>query len=868
MTLFLVFGVVALVIGVLVAVALGMRSKRADDREQTARRRPRSAAYGEEPEFLEEPEPGGRRAADSRRRNSRRPAGARSGRYEAAPRSRAGQDDRYDDYADYDDYDDTGAGLDVDLPLGSRASAGGRAGLSDVVAEADERDRPEPQEKPGSRRGGSQRKRPRQGRGRPDSADAGDWPDSDWTSVSEADFWADISSDKPLATTARSAQSAADLSPPADLDEPAPAGRRSRRARAAESEFDSPSGQAQSMVGNGPETVAIPARSSHEPLAREYESSGYGYEPAEPEYTDPNLAVLASLGVTPPEGSQLPEPGAVSSDPLTSSAIPEVPGSRSSSRWNDRSGNPSWDTGREPGYPGGTGYGADPGATQAFQVGGSPGYGLPEPGSHPSYPDEFYPGGSFPGDSYLSSSYPDGSHSGESRDSHGLDSYGEGSYGGGSRRSDSYPGDFYSGDSFSSWDSYFGSSYGSDSRSSGTHLGDSYPGDSYSGSGGRNSYPGGSYPGGSYDGTGPLGHDYGSPDGGSYGTGSHGSLGGEYGTGSLGSDSYRSGSYGDGSYSGSGYDGGSYGGSSYGSGSYPSGSHGDGSYSGSAYDAGSYGSDSYGSDSYGGDSYGGGPYGSGPYGGSSYGDGSYGNGSYSGSSYGSDSYGGSSYGGSSHGDGSHSGSAYDAGSYGSGSYNGGSYGSSSYGSSSYGSDSYPSGSHGDGSYSGSAYDAGSYGSGSYGSGSYGSGSYGSGPSGSGDFGSDWNHSDPGGPHAHEAGADSYDAGPQGHNSYGYGSHQDGSHEPDSYGAPGPASPPMPNASPGRYSGGYLSSSALSARQPNPASPSGNPYGSYVDGPAGADRGQAADWSRDQGQEEDPDYSAYGRHRHPPGGRHR
>jgi hypothetical protein len=742
MTLFVVLGVVVLVIGVLVAVALGVRSMRADGREQPGRRRSRSTGPGGDSHLLDEPEPRGRRAADGSRRSSRRAgAGPRPDRYVTDPGYRA----------DRDDYD-TGPGFDAPAARGRRR-AGSASDRDEVPSAAGETEMAPPSAGPSAgpsaspsaragRRGQDQRKRSRPGRGRQARADDDDWPDTGWANVSDEDFWADISSDKPLATTARSAQSAADLTPP-DVDlEPAaaePRRSRSRRARREEPAFDSTLDAGQPGPDIGQETMGFPSS----------EVAASAQDPPSSEYTDPNLAVLASLGVTPPEGSREADPATdtpPAADPLTSSSFADASRSLSPDRWSYRGGESSWEPSREfPGLPASSGGYYDPAATQAFRVDGGPGdYGLPGPGTperdSTSYGHDSYPDGSFAESSYLNSSYLGSSYLGETRE-----------FGGDSQASDFYSRDSYTDGSYSG-SSYSGSSYPGDSSPGGSDGGESYRGDSYLGG----SYQAGSYgshgrerdAGSSYDRFGPSG-DYGSAGDGSYGNGSYSSPA-------------------------------------------------------SSYDAGAYGAGSYGSDS----------HGTGSYGGDSYGTGSYNGDSYSTGSYSSDSYRTGSYGGDSYGTGSYNGDSYSTGSYSSDSYRTGSYGRDSYDVDSYGTGTYHNGEHHNGEYQ------------------------------NGDAGSHW----------HETGSGS------------------SSHDPAPYGTPEPTTPPAPNAGGGgRYAGGYLSSSALSARpgHPDSAGSGGNPYGSYVNGSSGADNGYpVADWPPPGDQADGADYSAYGRHRHPPGGRHR
>ena len=79
------------------------------------------------------------------------------------------------------------------------------------------------------------RRRPGKGqnapKGRSRKRDDDDWPSMEWDKLTDEQYWAHVSSDKPLAATARSAQPASEARPPAG--EPRPAASRNGHARPA-----------------------------------------------------------------------------------------------------------------------------------------------------------------------------------------------------------------------------------------------------------------------------------------------------------------------------------------------------------------------------------------------------------------------------------------------------------------------------------------------------------------------------------------------------------------------------------------------------------------------------------------------------------
>jgi hypothetical protein len=340
MTLFVVLGLVAVVVGVLVAVALGVRSMRAEEQEDDDDWE--SAGAGGERAGSGDP---GRRRIDRRRPGTRRASGhpqqaqpqqaqpqraeyGGSRGYErraepgiAPPAGGPGYDPSYDagyaaapsggghrargtdhgfDPGGYDRRPVAPAG-----PLGyeqepaadAMTGAGRAAGPPSMRAEPPGPPRGAAQP---ARRGGQQRmpsgKRSRRGR----DGDGDGWTDTDWDRVSDEDYWAELSADKPLAS--RTAQSAADLR----SAEPARKRQQDKRTdpnlARAHAPADGPDSDRARPIGvERAEPVAAPMtarRVGHGtdpglPVQVPGQSNGIGYGTAD--YADPNLAVLASL---------------------------------------------------------------------------------------------------------------------------------------------------------------------------------------------------------------------------------------------------------------------------------------------------------------------------------------------------------------------------------------------------------------------------------------------------------------------------------------------------------------------------------------------------------------------------------------------
>jgi hypothetical protein len=227
----LVVGLVAVIVVVLIAVFLSIRLGRGDEnderdlrssgrgrrrdhderwRDQDTRRVPSSGGRGGHPGYGSRGParaPRGRDYDSAPRRpreasESRSPAAARSsvgasaqarGRYDTGPSQRPAADDFPS--ADYPSMDFG--------PAGSYAT-GDQASMESPAAGP--RDRPDSRRK-SAPAPASGKSRSRQ-RGKRDDDD--DWPSSEWDKLSDEQYWAELSADKPLATMARPSKPASD----------------------------------------------------------------------------------------------------------------------------------------------------------------------------------------------------------------------------------------------------------------------------------------------------------------------------------------------------------------------------------------------------------------------------------------------------------------------------------------------------------------------------------------------------------------------------------------------------------------------------------------------------------------------------------
>ena len=273
------------------------------------------------------------------------------------------------------------------------------------------------------------------GRGRPSRGrhddDDDDWPSTEWDKLSDEQYWAELSADSPLATTARAAhpstpapakpapaakpaRSAAQPPPPSRAaSRPEPAldagadapGRRQaadrpgrtggrqgapRRSRGANTDPGRP-GLAD-RPGAAAATERLPIRNRREAAAEPLPPSPAPYLPAAPEAGEPDLAGLGPAGGLPPARGQASHPQAsrprADEDPLTSPSFARGAAAAEDSR-SYRAPRRSADP--RPAQPA-SGY---PGGTDAYPAGYST-----SPGGYPADGRDSYPGPARGRDSY------------------------------------------------------------------------------------------------------------------------------------------------------------------------------------------------------------------------------------------------------------------------------------------------------------------------------------------------------------------------------------------------------------------------------------------------------------------------------------
>ena len=228
--------------------------------------------------------------------------------------------------------------------------------------------------------------------------DDDDWPSSEWDKLSDEQYWAEMSADKPLATMARTAQPAAATAAPApsspSLAKPSPA--RPAAAKPSRPAASPPPPTAKPSPDR--ESVAPRRRERHQEPAEALLARGRP-RPAAPaaapqpfsarEAGEPSLAMLTSMASTPAARRSEPAPQPRDDDPLTSPSF-------------SRQATPAQDSrsyrsaGRDRQRPGRTGE--------------SPAGGYPS-GDYPSgdYPSGDYPSGDYPSGDYASGPYANGS---------------------------------------------------------------------------------------------------------------------------------------------------------------------------------------------------------------------------------------------------------------------------------------------------------------------------------------------------------------------------------------------------------------------------------------------------------------------------
>ncbi len=461
MTLFVVLSLLVVFIGVLVAVALGVRSMRAQERAGDDAWGPQKT----DTEFGHPDEPGEpqrRRRQGTRRASGRTQPDGHDGRRGYSGRgSRAARPRESDPSYDTD----PGIGTEYQRANGrvARTGRGAEKGYGDGYAR-----RPVPAAAPGGKMAGDagdprvpaqagrrrMKEQPKQRARLPRGPEG--WNDTNWDRVSDEDYWAELSSDKPLAS--RTAQSAADLRSP----DPEP--KEARDART-DPNLMQPEPQTAAMampefsasgLPGGPDRaeLKVPAlpvrRSGSTPDAgREVPAASRPAGHAAADYTDPNLALLASLGEPAVEGQPTHAAGGGRrSAPGVSPATPPggwAAGGPSQGDWSHRGQEYAVAAGNPAGYysapPSTSGtYGSPSRGTQQ-QSGGyatsTPGYGIPATtgyaarNSYDTGPITPAPAG-LPAASYNAASYNAASYNAASYDtaSHDAAAYDAAAYGG------------------------------------------------------------------------------------------------------------------------------------------------------------------------------------------------------------------------------------------------------------------------------------------------------------------------------------------------------------------------------------------------------------------------------------------------------
>jgi hypothetical protein len=330
----LVIGLAIVVVVILIAVAVGMRhvrnTERADFEDLPGERgATRGGTTRGRPDL-------GSARDRQRPRPDRLPAQAAGGPRSRDPEERAGR-------------------------RGDRAASGAEPGRDARRYEAARGGRgqdagdDEPDFRTAQRKEARAQARGRQARGKRD--DDGDWPSTEWDELSDADYWKEVASDRPLVTTARVAQPGHDARPARpsrDLDgtgHTVPPGR-----RAAEPQHgpEGPYGQERPL-----ETGPLPVRGAPQPAAagRGHDflaapAAARGQDPVRPEPARPSPARPgAPRPATGRPGQARPAPAAHESgprrqrpgasmpaddDPLTSPSFPRIVTSDSRSYHNGR----------------------------------------------------------------------------------------------------------------------------------------------------------------------------------------------------------------------------------------------------------------------------------------------------------------------------------------------------------------------------------------------------------------------------------------------------------------------------------------------------------------------------------------------------
>jgi hypothetical protein len=225
--------------------------------------------------------------------------------------------------------------------------------------------------------------------------DDDDWPSTEWDKLSDEQYWAELSADKPLATTARTAQPAAAKAAPAP-PKPQPVQPKPAQARPAAAKpprpAAAPAKPAPDRESVAPRrrdrqqdapTEALPVRSRPRPAAAPVGQTPPAQRPLPREAGEPSLAMLTSLASSPSGRRAQAAVPPRDDDPLTSPSFSRQATPTQDSR-SYRNVGRSRQRGGTGDYP-----------TGDYSTGDYPAGGYPS-GGHPSgsYPSGSYPGGS------------------------------------------------------------------------------------------------------------------------------------------------------------------------------------------------------------------------------------------------------------------------------------------------------------------------------------------------------------------------------------------------------------------------------------------------------------------------------------------
>ncbi len=249
--------------------------------------------------------------------------------------------------------------------------------------------------------------------------DDDDWPSTEWDKLSDEQYWAELSADKPLATTARAAQPVAAKAAPAPSTPPQakPAQARPTAAKPSRPAPPPPAPPAPAQAKPTPDRASVaPRRRDRQQEAATEALPVRGRQRPAPapapslprEAGEPSLAMLTSLANAP--AARRPEPAPRDDDPLTSPSFSRQGAPAQDSR-SYRSGGRDRPRGSTGDYPTGD-YPTGDYPTGDYPTGGHPSGGHPS-GGHPSggHPSGGHPSGGYANGGYNNGGYPNAGYS-------------------------------------------------------------------------------------------------------------------------------------------------------------------------------------------------------------------------------------------------------------------------------------------------------------------------------------------------------------------------------------------------------------------------------------------------------------------------